>query len=152
MIYIELKCKKEETETLVKAVCDEINKFQYSENIIVKSFKLDVIPRIRQICPNVKTAALFAPKIMNILRKEKNLLTIADELGADQVSLHFSLVTGSLMKKAEEKNVPLTIWTVDSPIWVKRALKLGVGAIVTNNPARLLAKRREILHKNSILA
>ncbi len=152
LIYIELKCKKEETEMLVKAVCEEIKKFQLPENIIVKSFKLEVIPRIRQICPDIKTAALFAPKIMNVLRKEKNLLTLADELGADQVSLHFSLVTGNLVKKADKKNFPLTIWTVDNPLWVKRALKLGVGALITNNPARLLAKRHEILHKNSILA
>lgn len=152
LIYIELKCKKSEIETLVKNVCEEIKKFKRLENIIVKSFKLEVIPRIRQICPDIKTAALFAPKIMNILRKEKNLLTLADELGANQVSLHYSLVTGSLMKKIDEKNVPLTIWTVDNPLWVKRALNLGVDAIITNNPARLLAKRREILHKNSILA
>lgn len=152
LIYIELKAKKTEIETLVKAVCEEIKKSALLENIIVKSFKLEAIPRIRQICPNVKTAALFAPKIMTILRKEKNLLTLADELGADQVSLHFSLLTSSLTKKADEKKFPLTIWTVDSPMWVKRALNLGVEAIITNNPARLLAKRREILHKNSILA
>lgn len=152
LIYIELKCKKAEIELLVKAVCEEVKKFKLLENIIIKSFKLEVIPRIRQICPEVKTAALFAPKIMNILRKEKNLLTLAAELGADQISLHFSLVTGSLMKKANEKKIPLTIWTVDNTLWVKRALNLGVGAIITNNPARLLAKRREILHKNSILA
>ena len=152
LIYVELKCKKNEIETLVKHICEEIKKIDLLENIIVKSFKLEVIPRIRQICPEVKTAALFAPKIMNVLRKEKNLLTLADEIGAHQVSLHYSLATGSLMKKADKKNVPLTIWTVDNPLWVKRALKLGVGAIITNNPARLLAKRREILHKNSILA
>lgn len=152
LIYVEIKCRKGEIQTLVKAVCEEVKKFKFSENIIVKSFKLEVIPRIRQICPDIKTAALFAPKIMNILQKEKNLLTLADELGAHQISLHYSLVTGSLMKKINEKKVPLTIWTVDNPLWVKRALNLGVGAIITNNPARMLAKRHGILHKNSILA
>lgn len=152
LIYIELKAKKAEIERLVKAVCEVIKKSAVLENIIVKSFRLEAIPRIRQICPNVETAALFAPKIMTILRKEKNLLTLADELGAHQVSLHFSLLTKSLTKKADEKKFPLTIWTVDNPLWIKRALNLGVGAIITNNPGRLLAKRRELLHKNSILA
>lgn len=152
LIYIELKCKESNVETLVKAVCREIGDSHLFAQIIVKSFRLQVIPEIRRLCPEVKTAALFAPKIMTILRKEKHLLTLAQEFGADQVSLHYSLVTRKLMEKAEKKNFPITIWTADNPLWIKRALKLGINAIITNNPARLLAKRREILHKNSILA
>jgi glycerophosphoryl diester phosphodiesterase len=114
--------------------------------MIVKSFQLEVIPAIRRHCPQkVKTAALFAPKIMTILRKEKRLVNIADELGADMVSVHFSLATRKLMKKAEKKNLPVTIWTADHPRWVKRALDLGLYAVITNNPAALLAKRAEVL-------
>lgn len=152
LIYIELKCRESNVEALVKAVCREIGASPLLPQIIVKSFRLQVIPETRRLCPDVKTAALFAPKIMTILRKEKHLLTLAQEFGADQVSLHYSLVTRKLMEKAGKKNFPITIWTADNPLWIKRALKLGINAIITNNPARLLAKRREILHKNSILA
>ena len=81
---------------------------------------------------------------MTILRKEKYLVKIAHEIGADQISLHFSLATRKLMEKAAKRNLPVTIWTADNPHWVKRALILGINAIITNNPARLLAKRREI--------
>jgi glycerophosphoryl diester phosphodiesterase len=145
LIYIELKCRESEIERLVKAVCETISDSPLLEQIIVKSFQLETIPRIRRACPKVKTAALFAPKIMTLLRKEKRLVNIAHELGADMISVHFSLATRKLMKKAAKKNLPVTIWTADNPRWVKRAFDLGLFAVITNNPARLLAKRTEFL-------
>lgn len=144
LIYIELKCKEVEIEQLVKAVCQIISKSPLLPNILVKSFKLEVIPNVRRHCPDAKTVVLFAPKIMTILRKEKRLVKIAHEIGADQISLHFSLCTRKLMEKAAKKNLAVTIWTADNPHWVRRALNLGINAIITNNPARLLAKRQEI--------
>lgn len=148
IIYIELKSEASEIKHLSKAVCKLIKNSNLLSQIIVKSFNLDAIPIIQKHCPNVKTAALFALKIMILLRKEKRLINIAKELNVDFLSLHFSLATGNLMKKAEQQNLKAAIWTVDNPRWVKRSLKLGIEHIITNNPARLLAKRREILQKN----
>ncbi|HEY0458995.1 MAG TPA: glycerophosphodiester phosphodiesterase family protein [Pyrinomonadaceae bacterium] len=148
LIYIELKCRESETEKLVKAVCEIVSGSPLLPQIIVKSFQLEAIPRVRRRCPEVKTAALFAPKIMTILRKEKRLVNIAYELGADMISVHFSLATRKLMKKAEKRNLPVTIWTADNPRWVRRAFDLGLFAVITNNPAVLLAKRAEILEGN----
>ncbi len=144
LIYIELKCRESETEKLAKAVCAAISDSSLLPQIIVKSFQLEVIPQIRRLCPKVKTAALFAPKIMTLLRKEKRLVNIAHELGADMISVHFSLATRKLMKKAEKRNLPVTIWTADNPRWIKRAFDLGLFAVITNNPAPLLAKRAQI--------
>jgi glycerophosphoryl diester phosphodiesterase len=148
LIYIELKCRESEIEKLSKAVCEIISDSVLLPQIIVKSFQLEIIPQIKKFCPKVKTAALFAPKIMTILRKEKRLVSIADELGADMISVHFSLATRKLMKKAEKRNLPVTIWTADNPRWIKRAFDLGLFAVITNNPATLLAKRAELLERN----
>ena len=145
LIYIELKCRESEIEKLSRAVCRIISDSPLLPQIIVKSFQLEVIPHIRRHCPKVKTGALFSPKILTILRKEKRLVNIADELGADMISVHFALATRKMMKKAEKLNLPVTIWTVDNPRWIKRAFDLGLFAVITNNPAILLAKREEFL-------
>lgn len=145
LIYIELKCKEKEVEPLVKAVCREIGASHLLPNIIVKSFRLQVIPEIRRLCPEAKTAALFAPKIMTMLRKEKHLLKIAQEFRADQISLHYTLVSRKFMEKAEKREFPVTVWTVDNPRFVKRAIDLGIKAVITNNPASLLEKKRELM-------
>jgi glycerophosphoryl diester phosphodiesterase len=145
LIYIELKCRESEVAKLSKAVCDVISASHLLPQIIVKSFQLEVIPHVRRLCPQVKTAALFAPKIMTILRKKKRLIEVATDIGADMISVHFSLATRKLMKRAEKRSLPVTIWTADNPRWVRRAFDLGLFAVITNNPATLLAKRAEIL-------
>lgn len=145
LVYIELKCKAGDVEPLSLAVCDVVRKSSLLPQIVVKSFRLEALPCVKQACPDVRTAALFAPKIKNIIRKDKHLLRLAVEAGADEISLHYSLATRKLMRKAARHDLRVTIWTTDSPRWVRRGLKLGLNAIITNDPARLLAKRQELL-------
>lgn len=145
LIYIELKCKEADTGQLAQAVCDVICSSELLPRIVVKSFKLAAIPHLKKFCPEVRTAALFAPKIKNILRKDKHLLDLAEKAGADEISLHYTLATRKLMKKAAKSNLRVIIWTADHPRWIRRALKLGLAAIITNDPARLLERRRELL-------
>jgi glycerophosphoryl diester phosphodiesterase len=75
----------------------------------------------------------------------------AQECQADEISIHYSLATRKFMQRANKKEIPVTIWTADNPVWVRRALNVGINAIITNNPARLLARRNEILRGNSIV-
>ena len=144
LIYIELKCKEADAQRLAKAVCGVICSSKLLSQIVVKSFKLNAIPYVKRFCPSVRTAALFAPKIKNILRNDKHLLNLAEEAGADEISLHYTLATRKLMKKAAKRNLRVIIWTADHPRWIRRGLKLGLAAIITNDPARLLKHRREV--------
>jgi glycerophosphoryl diester phosphodiesterase len=141
-VYIELKCETEsEVSPLVDAVCREIADASLLEKIIVGSFRLGVIPRARTVLPGVRTAALFAPKIMRLLRKEKYLINIARELGADHLSVHKSLVSRNMVRKAARCDMPVTVWTVKSHRWVPRAADRGLYAVITDDPAKLLAGR-----------
>ncbi|HEX8287178.1 MAG TPA: glycerophosphodiester phosphodiesterase family protein [Pyrinomonadaceae bacterium] len=141
LIYIEIKCRTREIERISKNVCQIIGNSRLLPQIIIKSFQIEVVPTVRRILPNVQTAVLFAPKIMTILRKEKRLINIAHEVGADQVSIHYSLATNKLMKIAEKRNLPVTVWTIDNPRWIFRATEIGVTAVISNNPALLLAEK-----------
>jgi len=82
---------------------------------------------------------------MTILRKEKHMVGLALEFGADELSIHYSLATSKLMESAGKHRLPVSVWTADSPRWVKRGISLGLKSIITNNPARLLAKRAELI-------
>lgn len=139
LIYIELKCGDTDFESLAKAVCDVIRDSPMLRRIIVKSFKLAAIPVVRCHLPDVQTAALFEPTIMDFLRRRRHILAIACEFGADQISLHYSLVTRNLVSLAAKAQMPVTIWTADDPKWVKRCSKIGIRALITNDPAKLIA-------------
>ena len=145
LIYVELKGADAEIFALAEAVCALIRPVGFFPNVIIKSFNLEALKTVKRILPDVRAAALFEPKILTILNKEKLILDEARKHSADEISIHYSLATKNFVGLAREKNFPVTIWTADRLIWVGRALDYGINAIITNNPARLLAKRDEIL-------
>jgi glycerophosphoryl diester phosphodiesterase len=146
-LYLEMKGSLAEISALAEVVAKTVRKTDFLPQTIVKSFKLEAIEKVKNLLPEIYTAALFAPKILTLLRKQSRLIERAKDSRADELSLHYSLATEKLVRNAKREGMPTTIWTADHPIWVRRAREIGVHAIITNNPARLLAKRYEILQK-----
>jgi glycerophosphoryl diester phosphodiesterase len=141
-IYVELKIDDVNVQPMADAVSNVLLQFPgLIDRVIVKSFRLAAIPAIRHLLPGVQTGALFEPSIANIIRGRKHLITLAAEFGADQLSLHYSLASRSIVQRAAESGMPVTIWTVDDPKWVSRCRQRGIGALITNDPGRLVAIR-----------
>ncbi|MEQ1605891.1 MAG: glycerophosphodiester phosphodiesterase family protein [Pyrinomonadaceae bacterium] len=144
LIYIELKCGIKDHEPLAKAVCDTIRNSPQLSQMIVKSFKLAAIPVVRFQLPEVQTAALFEPKILDLVRGKKDIITVAKEFGAHQLSLHTSLATKKFTALAKTAEMPVTIWTADNIKWPERCRERGIGALITNDPAKLIAARSKL--------
>jgi glycerophosphoryl diester phosphodiesterase len=144
LIYIELKPEGAGIRELCESVCRVVRDSPALPQIIVKSFELSVIPIVRTLCPEVQTAALFGSRLMDQLRWKSWLIRAAQAVDAHQISVHYSLATRRLASRAGEAGLPVTIWTADSPRWIERGARLGLKAIITNDPARLLARKREI--------
>ncbi|MBV9216368.1 MAG: glycerophosphodiester phosphodiesterase [Acidobacteria bacterium] len=140
-IYVELKCGNATYQPLAGAVCDIARDSPLLPRIIIKSFRLAAIPEIRSQLPTVQTAALFAPSIRKVLRKKRFIVAMAREFGAHQLSLHRSLATSKLCRLAADAGMPVTVWTVDAPKWLIRAERQSIQALITNDPARMLAQR-----------
>jgi glycerophosphoryl diester phosphodiesterase len=147
LIYIELKTDEDDPGKLSEAVCETIRRSPQRSRIIVKSFKLSLISEIKQNLPEVQTAALFGPTIMGYLHGRRHIIEAARAYGADQISLHHSLATRKLVRLASELRMSVTIWTLDNPAWLKLGRDLGVRALVTNDPSRMLLARRSSLVK-----
>lgn len=145
LIYIELKGGKTATPALVETVCRLIENSDLLPKIIIKSFNLEAVKIAKQILPNVRTAALFEPKILTILRKKKRILDEAEKCSADEISIHCSMATKPFVRLANENNFPIVVWTANRRAWVKRAFDFGISAVITNKPAELLAECDEIL-------
>ena len=141
LIYIELKTDATSFSDLVKAVCDTVRDSNLLPQIILKSFDLDAIPAIKHLLLDVQTAALFGPTVRDIIWRRRNFVAVANELGADQISLHYSLVNRILTSLVADDQTPVTVWTVDKPEWLTKCQKLGIGALITNDPGKLLKWR-----------
>lgn len=144
LIYLELKCRENELQRLTKSVCSLVADSDLRSQVIIKSFRLTVVPLVKSFCPQIKTAALFAPKISNILRKDRYLVNLAAEIGADEISIYHALASRKLIKRANRRNLPVTIWTTDSARVLRRAINRGISGVITNDPEMMIAKRSEI--------
>lgn len=58
------------------------------------------------------------------------------------LSPHYSLVDEALVAKCREKGIKLVPWTVDKPEDIARMIELGVEAIISNYPDRVLEQTR----------
>lgn len=140
-VYVELKSVPGRSVQFSAAVGETLRKYADSHSLIVKSFDFEIVPMVKKMCPGIKTAALFEPNFLRLFGDENRLITFAGDIFADRLSIHHALATESLTKKAAEADLPVTVWTVDSPDWLERSRLLGVDSLITNNPGLLLSAR-----------
>ena len=66
------------------------------------------------------------------------LIAAAVDCGADEILLHRLIATRRLVDLAAKRDLRSVVWTVDDPKWLGRAERLGIHALITNNPAAMM--------------
>lgn len=150
ILYVELKFADNAVEKSVEKVCEMISESKFLSQVKLKSFNLKAVKYAKENFPAIRTVALFEPQFKTVFRKRTAIFDAAEAHLADEISLHYSLATRKTVENAKQRNLPVTIWTVDQIVWVKRAIDFGIEAIISNNPARLLAEKNKILQKKQI--
>ena len=143
VLYLEMKCDKEEGPQLALEVVRSCQVSGIAQRVVVESFDLDAIAAIKKCDPNIRTAALFEPKLtrpVSSLRRLK-MIDAALAVDADEIALHHTLAGPGVINKARAAGLEVVIWTVDDPAWLARARSLGVKALIANNPAAMVAHR-----------
>jgi glycerophosphoryl diester phosphodiesterase len=138
VLYVEMKTDKAEHTyvDLAGSVAQLIDGHRLRSRVIVVSFNLKAIARIKEINSSVAAGALFEPRRnpVKILRKHP-MITAALECGADQILLHRLIATQRLVALAAENDLRPVVWTVDEPKWMGRRAGFGIHAVITNQPA-----------------
>jgi glycerophosphoryl diester phosphodiesterase len=142
IIYVEMKTDKAEDTylELAASVAKLVDDRPLRRRVIVISFNLNAIARIKEINPSIATGALFEPRrnTVKILRKHP-MITAALDCGAEQILLHRLIATQRLVALAAENDLRPVVWTVDEPKWLRRRTGFGIHAVITNDPALMAA-------------
>lgn len=136
-LYVELKCEASETGPLARAVSELICARGALERSVVKSFRLDAIREVKRLNSSIRTAALFERSLSRSAPSARRMIERALECGADEISLHRTLVRAHLVDHALKVGMRVVVWTVDDSRWAERARSLGLHALITNDPALL---------------
>jgi glycerophosphoryl diester phosphodiesterase len=145
-LYLEMKPDPDQRENLAEAVAESLEHFTPMDRVIIESFDLDAIKIVKALSPNIKTAALFEPSVLTPPGfRTRRLLELAAHAQANEIALHHRLVNERLTARARAEGFEVVVWTVDDPKWITKARALQIAALITNNPALLVAQRNTVI-------
>lgn len=137
LLFLEMKVDSaDEHQPLAGACCRLIDEYAFKQRVFVECFDLRALQVVKNIDAEIKTAALFQPKLSN-----QRIIEQAKAIGASALALHYRLAGGSLVQQAIDAKLRVAVWTVDDPTWIERANSMGIEALITNDPAAMLAHR-----------
>ena len=142
LIYVEMKTDKAEAThvALARAVVQLVKDRDLRKRVIVVSFNLKALAEIKRIDSNIVTGALFEPRRNPVKTIRKHpLIAAAVKCGANEILLHRLTATRRLVDLSAENNLRSVVWTVDDPKWMRRGAGFGIHALITNNPAEMMA-------------
>jgi len=131
IIVIEIK----EPETTEK-ILEIIKKEKLEDKVLIVSFWLDALKKLKKIDPKIKTGVLFGKKV-------KNMISLIKEIKADGLGLEYHSIDKEIVKDCHKENFKINAWTVNEFEDIRKMIKLGVDTISSNYPNRVL----EILKK-----
>ena len=111
------------------SVAGLIAAFDAAGRVIVSSFDISSVDRIRLIDPAIPIAWLVWGGADPVSMIER-----ATAHGMDAIHPHDLLVDESFVKRAHDAGLEVNVWTVDDPDRVRQLVAMGVDGIITNVP------------------
>ncbi|HXM42788.1 MAG TPA: glycerophosphodiester phosphodiesterase [Bryobacteraceae bacterium] len=118
-------------------VCQAIRRHKLEGRVMVQSFDFRILHAMRRLAPAIRLAALY-------MGPPKSFVAIAHRAGAGIVAPYHALASARQIRAAHAVGLDVVAWTANRPRDWRRLIAAGVDAIITDDPAALLAYLREI--------
>ena len=120
-VFIEIKEPGSE-----QAVCSLLEK-NPPEHVFIVSFHETSLKAVKNLLSGIKTGYIFSEPTNNPVLK-------ALELKADVIIPRLDRLSADLIDIAHEHRILVVPWTPNTPQQIRKALKLGVDGIITDDP------------------
>lgn len=119
----------EEARSLAPLVVAAVAEAGIGERVIVSSFDIGSIDRVRELDPSLRTAWL-------VVDAGDPLRLVARTAERGHAGIHpiWTMVDETFVRAAHDAGLFVNVWTVDDPEEIRRLADLGVDGIVTNVP------------------
>ncbi len=119
-------------DAFVQLILEQIRKHGVQSRAVLLSFDFNILHAMRHIDPSIRLCALH-------LGRGRRYTTLAEESGASIVSPHCSWVTRRKVEEAHDAGLEIVAWTANRPREWDKLIEAKVDAIVTDDPAQLIA-------------
>ncbi len=116
-------------EYLAGAVVDLLADRGGRDEVLISSFSLATIDRVRALAPDLATGYLASPRW-----DQGNALDRAIAAGHWAFHPHHLVVNDELVRRAHAAGLTVNAWTVDDPDRMRWLVEVGVDAVITNVP------------------
>ncbi|AOR23633.1 glycerophosphodiester phosphodiesterase [Clostridium taeniosporum] len=127
IINIEIKNSIIDYENIEKIIYDLIEKYKLEKRAIVSTFNHYSVRRCIDLNNNIKTGVLYCDCIFEPYNYAKIV-------GVNAIHPGYNNVNKEIIKKAHDNNLKVNVYTVNDKEDMKKMIKLGVDAIITNYP------------------
>ena len=131
-LEIELKVP-EATEPTIQLI-EELNA---EKDVIVISFIHELLERVHDLNPNIKTGALF-------FEVPKDILHRAQKVHAGSIHIYYRNVDSELVKEAHRSGLEVAVWNPNRIEEMREMIGLGVDAIGSDRPDILIQLLRDM--------
>ncbi|MFE0302717.1 MULTISPECIES: glycerophosphodiester phosphodiesterase [Bacillus] len=128
-ILIEIKHPKRQI-GIEKAVARIINRFSYSRHIIIQSFDVHALQRIKAFAPSLRTALIIKPDAFKLTKRK---LTTYSSF-ANGLNMKKTMINRWWIDRIHSFGMEVFIWTVKDQKTADRIKKYPIDGVVTDNP------------------
>ena len=120
-------------EEFSRLVLEKVRHYRLENRVTLLSFDFRILVAMRRLAPEIRLCALteMDPRAFPIIAKEA--------ANAEIVSPYYKLVTPEKVAAAHASGIQVVAWTVNDPADWDRMIEAKVDAIVSDDPAALIA-------------
>lgn len=115
---------------LALAVAGLVTAYQAHDRVLVSSFDIDSVLRVRENDPEIPVGWLVWGQADPV-----RLIARAESHGLQAIHPHDHLVDAAFVRRAHDAGLSVIVWTVDDASRLLALAEMGVDAIITNRPA-----------------
>ena len=119
-------------EEFARLLLDAVRRHGMESRVIVQSFDFRTLYAMRKLAPGIRLSALYQGE-------PKDFAQVAREAASGIVSPNYHLVTPQQVRAAHAAGLQVVPWTANRPADWDALITAGVDAIITDDPAALLA-------------
>ncbi len=120
------------------AVAALIAAYEVHDRVLVSSFDMSSIRRIRDLDPSIPLGWIVWGQGID----PSALIARVEASGFEAINPHDSLVDAGFVRRAHTAGLTVNVWTVDDPDRMRSLAELGVDSIMTNDPDAAIAALR----------
>jgi glycerophosphoryl diester phosphodiesterase len=116
----------------VRLVLALLRKHKLESRVMLQSFDFRTLHAMKKIAPEIRLVALWSGR-------DRDFVSVAKEAGAGIISPTYQLVTPEQVRAAHEAGLQVVPWTANRPADWDKLVAAKVDAIITDDPAELIA-------------